>query len=66
MLGVPPAGAVSGDVLLRAFLESQRLGGVERGLGAFGPPGLDRVYAVVGEPPALRGLRAGLGQAECR
>lgn len=66
MLGVAPASAVRPDVLLGAFLESQRFGSVEGDLGTLAPPRLDRVYARVGEPPAFCRLDPGLGQAEGR
>jgi hypothetical protein len=56
MPGVAPAGAIGRDVLLGTLLERQRFGSVERGLGALSPGSLDRVYALVGEPPALCGL----------
>jgi len=66
VLGVTPAGTMGGDILFRALLERQSFGDIERDLGALHPACFDRVYALVGKPPALGCPGPSLSQAKCR
>ena len=64
VLGVAPAGAVGGDVLVCGLLEGDRPGRGERFLGALGVADLDRVALVLEEFTGLSGALARIGEAD--